>query len=125
MQFQSATLVALAAANAAVEAGETRVVVALDATLDGKSASSLTLTVGKAHPGLDFFVLAQTPEDEDLVCFASVSAAGSDVDARLWVAAAMLPLGGKGGGKVDFAMGKAEKASQAALDEALELALAF
>ena len=112
-----------ASAGDAADAGADRLVLALPSGLDAKAAQKLAGKLGKSHPALALCALS--PGDDKLLVFAAVPEGHGIASASDWLKAALEPLGGRGGGKPNFAQGSAPAAEAASVEVALEAARAF
>jgi len=111
-----------AAAAAARDAGRSYLVTRLDALGgDGKLVGKATLSVRACLPDGSVLLVSHDPKKGRVV----VSAAGSSVNAKEWVAAAVGAVGGKGGGKADSAQGQAKVADAGDVDKVVAAAEAF
>ena len=106
---------------AAVAAGEAFSVLQLPDGVDGGGAQGVLRALQKAHASHAMLVLAADAHGK-VACVASTPATGA-LQANLWLAAALAPCGGRGGGKPSFAQGSAPDAG--ALPAAIEAARAF
>lgn len=111
-----------AAASAARDAGRSYLVSRLDALGgDGKLVAKATLSVRACLPSGSVLLVSYDPKKGRVV----VSAGGSALSAKEWVAAAVGAVGGKGGGKADSAQGQAKVSEEAEVDKVVAAAEAF
>jgi alanyl-tRNA synthetase len=116
--------VVLEAAKAAKAAGEEYIVVRLGFGI-GKKGRDLAKVMSTEYPDASVCLFG-VDDDKDavsVVCKASKKHLDAGFSAKAWSEAALAPLGGKGGGKPDYAMGSAKGAG--ALDAAMAAAKAF
>jgi len=91
-----------------------------------KALEVIAVRAAEAHTPV--FVLSEDASGAGkLLCLAAVPAAGGGLCAGEWVAAALAPVGGKGGGKASLAQGQAplpasEEEKAAAREAAVEAA---
>lgn len=94
--------------------------------MDSKAVKRIIDASKKLAPGLSFIAFSEeNPGGEGrLFCFAYVpEEQTANLKANEWVAAALAPLGGKGGGKADNAQGQAKEAK--GIEEATKAAQEF
>ncbi|KAG2427688.1 hypothetical protein HYH02_014520, partial [Chlamydomonas schloesseri] len=119
-----ATAKAVAAADEAAAAGKAFVVARLDVGLDQKATGEACAAIAAKHPALSALFVSVDGEKGKALAYAAVPDAITDkLKANEWVSAALVPLGGKGGGKANSAQGQGPNVDKA--DEALAAAVAF
>ncbi len=115
---------ATAAADAAAAEGKTFLIARVpDAGLDVKALQSAWNAIQKKHPALAVMFLSAA-DGKALACAGVPAEAAKALPAGEWVAAALGPLGGRGGGKPTFAQGTGPNAGALGEAEAAAEALA-
>ncbi|KAG2485170.1 hypothetical protein HYH03_016060 [Edaphochlamys debaryana] len=115
---------AVAVADAAAAAGKASLVSRLDVGLDTKAMAEACNAVAAKHPAMAVLFVSVDEEKGRALAYAAVpdSVVGK-LKANDWVSAALVPLGGKGGGKPTAAQGQGSEVAKA--DEAIKEAEAF
>lgn len=122
---ERAVAAAVAAADEAAGAGQSWVVTRVDVGLDPKALTEAWTAISAKHPGIAAVLVSVDVEKGKVLVYGGVPGAlQGTLKANEWVAAALSPVGGKGGGKAATAQGQGPnvEAVQAALDAAAELA---